>query len=136
MDYAKKKKTSKQTINLVVLLIMFCLNGCHLSKQKYYIKETLKDGAIACAGDSCEDIVNKDCDYYAGLFVFHKQCTKMRNTKQLFHINKIKGINYADGLVFTLPDGIEDNDYGEVYEYTTQDNVKHTLSRIEFEKVK
>ena len=114
-------KANKKQVKLFFIFFLLFITSC---STEYCIYQTLKDGALACKGETCSETYGTICNGH--------YCYPYHNKPVLVRIDKIDGIKYYDDLIFELPDNLKDVWYGELYEYTTANNVKKTIKHIRF----
>ena len=125
----------KQIFPLLTLISL--LPACSTT---YYIKQTLKDGAIACKGKSCDPYPGvTTCSgsssgvsigamrFGGGNQVCH---TEMKQPLMVF-IDNVDGVEYYDGMVFELNKDLKDVQKG-VYKYTPLNGEERTLPHVVF----
>ena len=123
-----------------LLFLTCCLSVLPACSTTYYIKQTLKDGAIACKGKSCDAYpAGTTCtgsSYGIGVGAFrfgsgNGNCyTTMKQPLMVF-IDKVDGVEYYDGMIFELNKDIKDVQQG-VYKYTPLNGEERTLPHIVF----
>lgn len=133
MVFFMKKK--KDLFYLVCCL--FVLQACSTT---YYVEQTLKDGAIACKGKSCNAYpVSTTCSGMSSSFRFgamrlgsdNGRCyTEMRQPLMVF-IDNMDGIEYYDGMIIEIPSNVKEMQQG-VYKYTTFQGLEKTVPHIIF----
>ena len=123
-----------------LLCLICCLSVLPACSTTYYIKQTLKDGAIACKGKSCDAYpVSTTCTGTSsgvrfGMMRFgggSSNCyTEMKQPLMVF-IDNIDGVEYYDGMIVELNKGVKDVQQG-VYKYTPLNGEERTLPHIVF----
>jgi len=87
-----------------LFLISIILTNC---ARTFYIKKTLKNGALACEGHTCDPYTTSVCKRTC-LKCHTVSCHHTRTHRPvLVFIDNIEGIEYYDGLVFEVPDNLE-----------------------------
>ena len=119
---------------LLLFLTVIFNSGC---ATKFYIKQTLDKGALACEGDSCELYSETDFFYsnYSNYTSYINGSGFSRTIYKkplLVYIDNIKGIEYYDGLVFEVPKNLEIYEEG-FYRYVDEKGVKRKVLHLVFD---
>lgn len=107
---------------ICALNILIIMLSCACAKQ-FYIYQTLENGALACEGKTCDTYTTTHCYNYGCFSDIHQPL--------LVFIDKIEGIEYYDGLVFTIPYNLEVVKNG-LYKYTNANNIQKTVPHFKF----
>ena len=123
-----------------LLCLICCLSVLPACSTTYYIKQTLKDGAIACKGKSCDAYpVSTTCSGTSsgvrfGMMRFgsgNSHCYTQIKQPLMVFIDNIDGVEYYDGMIVELSKDVKDVQQG-VYKYTPLNGEERTLPHIVF----
>ena len=98
-------------LDLLILFSSSCVT-------RFYILQTLDNGALACEGDICDIYTSTYCNRYG--------CFSDRHQPLLVFIDKIDGIEYYDGLIFELPKNLDVYQDG-LYQYVNTNGARKTI---------
>jgi len=112
-----------------LFLISIILTNC---ARTFYIKKTLKNGALACEGHTCDPYTTSECER-ACLKCHAEHCKKVITYQPvLVFIDNIEGIEYYDGLVFEVPDNLEYYQAKDFYRYKSVQGVNKKVPHVVF----
>lgn len=107
-------------LDLLILFSSSCVT-------RFYILQTLDNGALACEGDICDIYTSTYCNRYG--------CFSDRHQLLLVFIDKIDGIEYYDGLIFELPEDLDVYQDG-LYQYVSTQGARKTIPHWTFLETK